>query len=109
MEKPGIRAGGAGCCEVILHVARAYRVSFRFASGSPATRTIPGRSVRADHERPGAIQFGVTHFRRICRVCYRVLTASPPMRLLPVKPAEVLLSHTGSDTIRACGHTREGL
>jgi hypothetical protein len=27
-----------------------------------------------------AIQFGVTHFRRICRLCYRVFTASPPMR-----------------------------
>jgi len=28
-----------------------------------------------------AILFGVAHFLEICRVCYRVLTASPPMRL----------------------------
>jgi hypothetical protein len=33
-----------------------------------------------------AIQFGPTHFRRICRVGCRVLTASPPMRPLKVGP-----------------------
>jgi hypothetical protein len=28
-----------------------------------------------------AIQFGLTHLLEICRVCYRVLAASQPMRL----------------------------
>ena len=27
-----------------------------------------------------AIRFGVAHFLEICRVCYRVFTASPPAR-----------------------------
>ncbi len=45
-----------------------------------------------------AIQFGVTYFRGIYRVCYRVLAASPPMGLLLIKPAELLLSYGGPDT-----------
>ena len=41
MEKPGIRGSEAGRRdEVILHVARAYRVSFRFASRSSETRNL---------------------------------------------------------------------
>src|SRR5579863_1869515 len=35
-----------------------------------------------------AIQFGVTHFRSVCRVCYRVFTASPPMRPSKADPLD---------------------
>ena len=56
-----------------------------------------------------AIQFGVNHFLRIYRLCYRVLTASPPMGLLLMKPAKVLLSFTGPDSKKSCNQRREGL
>jgi hypothetical protein len=45
-----------------------------------AIRTIPGGQFGSIMNAWRAIQFGVSHFRRICRVCYGVFTASPPMR-----------------------------
>jgi hypothetical protein len=49
----------------------------------PGTRTTPNTFllVALFMNARIAIQFGVTHFLEICGVCYRVFTASPPMRL----------------------------
>lgn len=51
-----------------------------------------------------AIQFGLTHFLEICRGCYRVLTASPPMRISRPGPLTLMISahfYPGADSSMA--------